>query len=215
MNKKKKNNKHGAKSEGIIAAIFGKNTPPLGRSPAVALWNPKFAHNVGTALRACSCFGIKQLWFSGDRVEIDLGGKKRLPREERMRGYRDVELRQFDTFFDQFDNAVPVAIELRDSAELLPDFQHPNNALYVFGPEDGSLPGVALGHCHRFVVIPTHHCTNLAAAVYIVLYDRLVKRIAEGKEEKRTLKEFLHEHRGFVQAGDDVAWQKGIRETRC
>jgi hypothetical protein len=32
------------------------------------------------------------------------------------------------------------------------------------------------------VVIPTRHCTNLAAAVYTVLYDRHAKRVRAGLE---------------------------------
>jgi hypothetical protein len=31
-------------------------------------------------------------------------------------------------------------------------------------------------------VTPTRHCTNLAAAVYTVLYDRHAKRVAAGLE---------------------------------
>jgi len=48
-------------------------------------------------------------------------------------------------------------------------FQLPEKALYVFGPEDGGLSRVQLLHCHRLVVIPTRHCTNLGAAIYLVL----------------------------------------------
>lgn len=188
------------KQEEIVSAIFGKGMPPQGVAPAVALCNPQYGHNVGAIQRACSCFGIKQLWFSGDRVEFDLDGKTRLPREERMRGYEDVEVRQYDQFFDQFDKDVtPVAIELSNNAELLPQFDHPDNALYVFGPEDGNIPSVMLRHCHRFVVMPLHHCTNLAAAVYIVLYDRMFKRIQAGKEPLRTIEEMLKEDRAFTE----------------
>jgi tRNA(Leu) C34 or U34 (ribose-2'-O)-methylase TrmL len=93
-----------------------------------------------------------------------------------MKGYRDVELRHFDNFFDQYEEGVvPVAIELRQNAEALPKFEHPEKALYIFGPEDGSIPQSVLKECHRFVVIPTKHCVNLAAAVYLVLYDRQMK----------------------------------------
>lgn len=131
-------------------------------------------HNVGSAVRAASCFGVGQVWFTGDRITMALDQKKRLPREEK--GYRDVELRHHDEFFDQFGpEVVPVAVELRPNAESLPAFVHPENALYVFGPEDGSLGQNYLRHCHRFVVIPTRHCVNLAAAVYLVLYARITK----------------------------------------
>jgi tRNA C32,U32 (ribose-2'-O)-methylase TrmJ len=54
--------------------------------------------------------------------------------------------------------------------------------LYVFGPEDGSLDRAVLARCHRFLVIPTKHCTNLSAAVYTVLYDRHAKRVRAGLE---------------------------------
>jgi tRNA(Leu) C34 or U34 (ribose-2'-O)-methylase TrmL len=205
MSKKKKKGKRkrrGPQADAIVSAVFGKNTPPQGITPAVALWNPKYAHNVGAVLRACSCFGVKQLWFSGDRVKIDVEGKTRLPREERWKGYRDVELRQFDQFFEQFPDAVPVAIEITDNAELLPAFEHPDNAFYVFGPEDGGLPSVAMRHCHRRVAIPTSFCTNLAAAVYIVLYDRLVTRINDGREELKPLSDYLKEHRGWLGTDD-------------
>lgn len=163
-----------------------------GSGPAVALINPKHARNVGAALRACSCFGVKQLWFSGNRIAMN--GKHRLPREERMKGYADVDLIQYDYIFDQFASDVtPVAIELVENGESLADFEHPENALYVFGPEDGSLQRVTLQHCHRFVRIPTRHCTNLAAAVYLTLYDRMLKRHQAGLEAPPELAEI----RGF------------------
>jgi tRNA(Leu) C34 or U34 (ribose-2'-O)-methylase TrmL len=107
-----------------------------------------------------------------------------------MKGYKDVDLIQFDYPFDAFDNGVvPVAIELRNNSENLTWFEHPERALYVFGPEDGSIGKSVLRHCHRFVVIPTKHCVNLAAAVYIVLYDRMVK---SGQQLA------LAEDRGFI-----------------
>jgi tRNA(Leu) C34 or U34 (ribose-2'-O)-methylase TrmL len=173
-------------------AIFGKNAPVLGRTPAVALVNPKYPHNVGQAVRAASCWGAKQVWFSGNRVKLE--SSKRLPREERMKGYRDVELRQHDYFFDQFDrDVIPVAIELLPAAESLHHFVHPEKAVYIFGPEDGGLKPMDLKHCHRFVVIPTKHCLNLAAAVNIVLYDRLAK----SQQETILIQDVLNEQRGF------------------
>lgn len=158
-----------------------------GITPAVALVNPKFPHNVGAAVRAASCYGISQVWFTGGRVELDGSKGRRIPREERMRGYQDVQIRHCDYFFDAFTAAVPVAVELRDGSESLIDFDHPHRAVYVFGPEDGSLSRSTLGQCHRFLTIPTRHCTNLAAAVYTVLYDRHAKRVRAGLEIRNTL----------------------------
>jgi tRNA(Leu) C34 or U34 (ribose-2'-O)-methylase TrmL len=155
---------------------------------AVALIDPKFPHNVGAAVLAASCYGIGQVWFTGDRVQLAGERRFRLPHEERMRGYQEVELRHSDQVFEAFETGVvPVAVELRDSAESLIEFTHPERALYVFGPEDGSLGRAVLGLCHRFVVIPTRHCTNLAAAIYTVLYDRHSKRVRAGLEPAHTV----------------------------
>jgi tRNA(Leu) C34 or U34 (ribose-2'-O)-methylase TrmL len=176
------------------------NRPPKGQPPAVALIDPKYPHNVGAALRACSCWGIEQLWWSGDRVTLDIPRGERLPREERMKGYRSVQMIPDDHVFDRFEagSVTPVAVEVRADAESLVAFEHPESALYVFGPEDGSLPKQVRLLCHRFVIIPTHHCLNLAAAVNVVLYDRRFKRILSGLEPMTSAREMLREHRGSV-----------------
>jgi len=191
--------KAGAASTATASFVAGAAMLPQGVVPAIALIRPKYPHNVGAAVRAASCFGVRQVWFSGDRVSLDPNGKDRLPREERMRGYKDVELRQHDRIFDHFPGAVPVAVEVKENAELLTTFEHPDDALYVFGPEDGSLDKGTLCQCHRFVIIPTKHCTNLSAAVYLVLYDRLIKRILAGKEPPQASYEVLDEQRGFME----------------
>ena len=107
-------------------------TPPRGLTPAVVLVNPKYPHNVGAALRACSCFGLKQLWWTGDRVTVDPVRGERLPREERMRGYSAVAMCPHDRPFDFLpDTAVPVAVEVRPQSECLTVFEHPEEAVYV------------------------------------------------------------------------------------
>jgi hypothetical protein len=70
-----------------MGIVTGPVRPGDGITPAVALVDPKFPHNVGAAVRAASCYGVRQVWFSGDRVRLDGDRRQRLPREERMRGY--------------------------------------------------------------------------------------------------------------------------------
>lgn len=145
-------------------------------TPAVILTDPKYPHNLGQTIRALSCFGVNQLWWSGMRIVRQLEGMSRIPREERMRGYSSVGVYHHDRPLQVFPKGVvPVAVEMRDNSESLFDFIHPENAVYVFGPEDGSIDQGTLRNCHRFVKIPTRHCTNLSAAVYITLYDRFMK----------------------------------------
>ena len=71
-----------------------------------------------------------------------------------------------------------VAVEVVPFVEWLPAFEHPTRALYLFGPEDGSIPEDALDMCRRKVMIPQLYakvCLNLASAVNVVLYDRMSK----------------------------------------
>lgn len=157
--------------------IVGKKAPPIGAAPAIVLIDPRFAHNVGMVVRLASCYGLSQVWYTGDRVQTEVEKRKKLPREERMKGYKDVEMIQFDRPLEQFRNMTPVAIEVRPNSERLQDFEHPKDAVYIFGPEDGSIPQSVLRLCHRFVIIPTrnHYCLNLATATATILWDRAIK----------------------------------------
>ncbi len=181
-----------------------KNARALLTPPAVVLIDPKYPHNVGNALRACSCFGVQELLYSGSR--LDLTGLSRLPREERMKGYRAVNWGADADPLARFPpGVVPVAVEVREQSEPLTTFDHPEAAVYVFGPEDGTIPQAILRRCHRFVHIPSHHCLNLAAAVNVVLYDRRLKRQLAGLEPVLPLHEMLQEHRGFLDLEETLA----------
>jgi tRNA(Leu) C34 or U34 (ribose-2'-O)-methylase TrmL len=166
---------------------------------AVVLIDPKFPHNVGNALRACAVFGASRLVWTGSRVAHPdrWTGSARLPREERMKAYRNVELGLGDEDPEHAISTLsgwgytPVAIEVRDASEPLDTFVHPPAAVYVFGPEDGTLGRGTLSVCHRFVRIPSAVRTplNLAAAVNIVLYDRHVKLGADALASGAVLEE--------------------------
>jgi tRNA(Leu) C34 or U34 (ribose-2'-O)-methylase TrmL len=159
---------------------------------AVVLCNPKTPYNVGAAIRACSIYEIPTLRWTGDRIATAEGRRKagsslknrpRLPREERLKDYANVDWREgADDVVSSLaaqKHLTPVAVELVPGAEFLHEFVHPGNALYVFGPEDGNIPKGMLAVCHRFVRIPTCNRTplNLAAALNVVLYDRHAKTL--------------------------------------
>jgi tRNA(Leu) C34 or U34 (ribose-2'-O)-methylase TrmL len=156
-------------------------------SAAIFLQNPKTPANVGGVIRAASIFGAEQVWWDGDRVHDNRNlsrttgtgiskRKWRLPREERMKAYNvawGVDEGALHRLIDE--GFTPVCVELTPGAELLPAFEHPEKAVYVFGPEDGGVSKGVRHACHRFVQIPGKHCLNLAAAVNIVLYTRFVR----------------------------------------
>lgn len=156
---------------------------PVGKTPAVVLVDPKYPHNVGGAYRASAAFGVAQLWYTGHRAEAKWEQEGRLPREERLRGYSHVELfRGEGRFLRQFPGATIVAVEVHPTAEVLTHFIHPEEAVYVFGPEDGSLPKGIRTACHRFVIIPSDTALNLYSAVTSVLLHRRITRQLAGLE---------------------------------
>lgn len=169
---------------------MAENEPRTLSGAAVILIDPKTPYNVGAAIRACSIFGVGVLRWTGIRIHramaqngagSSLKKRSRLPREERMKDFAWVDWRQSSskTLVSSFSEQgyIPVCVEVDDTAEFLDEFVHPKKAVYVFGPEDGGVPKGVRTVCHRFVRIRTVSRTplNLAAAVNVVLYDRLVK----------------------------------------
>lgn len=149
-------------------------------STAVIALNPKFRQNVGMIVRLCAAFDVPEFRWTGDRAQPEITplGKERLPREERM--LRNVvTFQQSDRALENFilSGYIPVAVENNPGFEQLPQFEHPMNAVYIFGPEDGDIPHGVLRKCHRFVTIPSEISLNLATAVSIILYDRRAKGI--------------------------------------
>ncbi|CAM4412292.1 RNA methyltransferase [Pseudoalteromonas ostreae] len=137
----------------------------------IGLINPKSPSNVGAVLRAAGCYGAEQVFFTGTRY---LNAKKF------HTDTKNVVERIPLTCVDDLATAKPVGatvvvIELIEGATPLPEFVHPENALYIFGPEDGSISKDVLNWCDEVVYIPTIGCMNLAATCNVVLYDRQAK----------------------------------------
>lgn len=173
--------------------------------PGIILINPKFPHNVAAAIRGASCFDVESLVWTGTRVDPDL--MDRLPREERMRGYKDVSWvhdRDGKPLLMFPDSVTPVCIELLENSEPLTTFDHPANPVYVFGPEDGGVPQVIRRLCHRFVHIQARHCLNLSAAMNVVLAHRFMQLQQSGQIEIEPTGRMLKESRGPAELIESV-----------
>ena len=141
----------------------------------IGLDNPKNALNVGAVMRAAGVFGAALVAISGQRVK-KLGSTS----TDTMKTVRHLPLlRVIDLFQVVPFNCVPVAVELVEGATPLPAYAHPERAFYIFGGEDATLGRRVLDRCRDTVYIPAG-CLNLAAAVNVVLYDRLAKEKAHG-----------------------------------
>ncbi len=142
--------------------------------PGVVLTNPKYPQNLGMVIRACVNFGIPQLRWTGDRIRIP-EISTRLPREERMKEYNErLTWKPSERPTDELAGPI-ITVEFDAAAIDLCQFEHPAQAIYFFGPEDGNVPKWVRHLSHYFVRIPSTHCLNLAAAVNVVLYDRVMK----------------------------------------
>lgn len=161
---------------------------------SIGLINPKDAQNVGSVLRAIGCYQANDVYYTGNRYAYAL------------KHNTDTHNIQSKTDITKVDDllAVPgeympedtkiICIELVEGATPLPEFEHPQQALYIFGPEDGNISQAIINQAHEVVYIPTIGCMNLAATANVVLYDRLAKSM-----KGQTL----------IQQGDDL-----IRSSR-
>ena len=138
----------------------------------VALDRPTDPVNVGHALRAAFCFDARMVIIGGDTAGIKLPKLHTDP----MRSYRHIPVIRSKNLIEAVpEGASIVCVELRDDAETLMDFNHPERACYVFGPENGSISAEILDRTTQKVMIPTMASLNLGMIVNIVLYDRLAK----------------------------------------
>ncbi len=138
---------------------------------SILLINPKSPTNVGAVMRAAGCYGVNAVYYTGQRY-----GHARNFVTDTKQISNSIPLEAVDTISELKKEGIRVVgVELIDGATALPHYQHHENTLYVFGPEDGSLRKDTLKHCDDVVYIPTNGCMNLAATANVVLYDRLSK----------------------------------------
>ena len=143
----------------------------------IVLLNPKYEINVANTKRAAAAFGADAVLVIGKRYKPATGEKgDRKPRPLRMKVYDHIEIRDLETLPSiYFDSNNLVVVEKLEWATPLPNFVHPENAAYIFGPEDGSVPKWIREKAKFHTFIPTNECLNLASAVNVVLYDRNTK----------------------------------------
>jgi tRNA(Leu) C34 or U34 (ribose-2'-O)-methylase TrmL len=146
----------------------------------IGLVNPKSPENVGMVMRAAGCYEASKVFYTGERFD-----RARQFFTDTQNMHEKIPLQRAEDLL----TAVPVgvklvAVELVEGATPLIYFQHPEQAYYIFGPEDGSLTQTILDACDQVVYIPTIGCMNLAATVNVVLYDRLAKSVGTTIEDR-------------------------------
>ena len=145
----------------------------------IGLLNPKSPENVASVLRAAGNYRVNSVFYTGTRY----------PRAARLnpctvdmsrKVSKDIAITGVEHLIDDTpDDLDIVCIEFAENAIALPAYQHPHNALYIFGPEDGTISQNIINRADAVVYVPTVGCMNLAATVNVVLYDRLAKSANE------------------------------------
>ena len=138
---------------------------------AIGIERSKTPANVGTLMRSAVCFGASYVFIVGGRYPRQCSDTVKSWQQIPLFEYEDI-----DDFNEHRPLDVPlIGVELADNARSLETFSHPDRALYLLGPEDGSLSKAAQGYCQSLVRFNSRFCLNVAAAGSVVLYDRTAK----------------------------------------
>ena len=127
---------------------------------------------MGSILRAAGCYQAISIRYTGERY-----ARAQAFSTDTKNAHLNISVTQVAAIIDPINDQhlTKVAVELVEGATPLPLFEHPENALYIFGPEDSSIEQSVVDQCDHVVYIPTIGCMNLAATVNVLLYDRLAK----------------------------------------
>ena len=156
---------------------------------SIGLTNPQSPSNVGVVMRAAGCYEVDSVFYTGRRY-----AKAAKFHTDTHNSSSKIPLTGVDSLLDALDGTALedegiaseikseitseikiVCVELVEGATPLPEFVHPDKALYIFGPEDGTIEQKVVDKAHAVVYVPTVGCMNLAATVNVLLYDRLAK----------------------------------------
>lgn len=138
---------------------------------AIGIEGCKTEANIGTLWRSAYCLGAGFIFT--------IGARYRPQASDTVKAWKHIPLWAFDTV-DEFRRNAPAApvvgVELCDTAVDLARYLHPERAIYLLGPEDGSLSRRALDICQAVVAFDSAYCLNVATAGSIVMYDRQCKQ---------------------------------------
>ncbi|PCI55189.1 MAG: RNA methyltransferase [Gammaproteobacteria bacterium] len=170
---------------------LGKDLLAKNNHVTIGLTNPKTPSNVGGVMRAAGCYSVDQVLYTGHRYTHAakfIGSKnntdtQKLSEEIPLVAIDDFLQLKHSSIEQQLENMPEstkiICVDLVEGATPLPLFQHPDQALYIFGPEDGTIGQAVIDQADDVVYVPTVGCMNLAASVNVLLYDRLAKSLVK------------------------------------
>lgn len=153
-------------------------------SVKIGLVNPKSPTNVGGIMRAAGCYRADEVRYTGKRYPLAAKNRGEQYNTDTKRASLSIPLIGVDCLLEGLDEDMQViCVDLVEGAIPLPQFSHPSKAIYLFGPEDGTIDQALIDRADAVVYVPTVGCMNLASSVNVLLYDRLAKGERLGSNE--------------------------------
>lgn len=138
---------------------------------SIGVYHPKTAVNIGTLFRSAMLLGAGAVFTIGHRYKKQASDTCKTWKHLPLLHFSD-----WDSMLHAFPFAQKVCIENAEGAKQLPEFQHPETAVYILGAEDHGIPDRLMNGL-SVVEIPQTRvgCLNVASAGTVVMYDRLAK----------------------------------------
>jgi len=178
----------------LSTIALGKQLQVENSHVTIGLTNPKSPSNVGAVMRAAGCYSVEQVLYTGQRYANAAkhnGSKRNTAKHntDTKNAREKIPLKAADNFenLESLRTLLPestkiICVDLVEGATPLPHFHHPAQALYIFGPEDGTISQGVINNADEVVYVPTVGCMNLAASVNVLLYDRLAKSLVNNDQ---------------------------------
>ncbi len=169
---------------------------------SIALTNPKSPTNVGAVMRAAGCYQASQVLYTGRRYAQAAKYNKDTLKTDTKNAQGKIPLLAVADFINikELLETIPsttkiICVDLVEGATPLPHFIHPAQAVYIFGPEDGTINQQVIDSADEVVYVPTVGCMNLAASVNVLLYDRLAKSVINQADSNSADNELIRSSR--------------------
>lgn len=141
----------------------------------VGVYRPKVEANIGSLMRSAFLHAAAFVFTVEKRYVEQASDTPRTRRSIPLFHFADMA----DLMAHMPAGATLVGVELHERSRSLPEYGHPERAVYLFGAEDRGLPQEVIDQCESLIQIPTSRpeSMNVASAGAVVLYDRHVKAL--------------------------------------
>ncbi len=127
-------------------------------------------------MRAAGCYQADEVLYTGKRYALAAKHRGEQYNTDTKKAKLHIPLTATDSLLSaRIDGLKLVCVDLVEGAVPLPEFVHPDKAIYIFGPEDGTIGQDIIDAADAVVYVPTIGCMNLASSVNVLLYDRMAK----------------------------------------